>query len=51
MVCPFLLYWISRLWLLVHRRQIPEDPVVFVLKDKVSCLIGLAVAIALVVAA
>jgi len=49
-VCPLLLYWISRLWLMVHRRQVSEDPIVFVLKDKVSCFIGLAVVIALLVA-
>jgi 4-hydroxybenzoate polyprenyltransferase len=49
-VCPLLLYWFSRLWLLVHRHQIPEDPVVFVFQDKVSWVIGAAIAIVLVAA-
>ena len=49
-VCPLLLYWISRLWLMVHRRQIPEDPIVFVFNDKVSWLVGLLVGIVLIVA-
>jgi len=35
-ICVFLLYWINRLWLLCSRGQIHEDPIVFILKDKVS---------------
>jgi 4-hydroxybenzoate polyprenyltransferase len=49
-VCPLLLYWVSRLWLLVHRRQVPEDPVVFVCKDLVSYVVGIAIAISLTIA-
>ena len=49
-VCPLLLYWVSRLWLMVHRHQIPEDPIVFVFRDKVSWLIGVAIAVVLIVA-
>jgi len=30
---PVLLYWMSRLWLLAHRRQITDDPILFALKD------------------
>ena len=48
--CPFLLYWISRLWLLVHRHEVPEDPIVFVINDKVSYLVGFAVSVTLVLA-
>jgi len=33
---PVLLFWISRVWLLVHRGDMHEDPVVFALHDKVS---------------
>ena len=46
LICPLLLYWISRVWLLAHRGQMHEDPIVFALKDKVSYLVG---ALALVV--
>lgn len=34
--CPLLFYWISRVWLLVHRAEMPDDPIVFAIKDKVS---------------
>lgn len=45
MVCPLLIYWISRVWLLGHRGQLNEDPVLFALKDKASYLIGALVAL------
>jgi len=38
--CPLLLFWVSRLWLLAHRAQMPADPLVFVLKDPLSYGIG-----------
>jgi 4-hydroxybenzoate polyprenyltransferase len=40
LICPLLLYWISRLWLLAKRGLLPEDPVVFALKDWVSLAVG-----------
>lgn len=36
--CPIILYWISRVWMLTHRGDMHEDPVVFALKDKVSLI-------------
>jgi 4-hydroxybenzoate polyprenyltransferase len=39
-ICPLLLYWVSRIWVLAARRQIDDDPVLFALKDKVSYLVG-----------
>jgi 4-hydroxybenzoate polyprenyltransferase len=41
LICPLLLYWISRFWLWVHRGQVQEDPIVFVMRDRVSFLVGL----------
>src|SRR4030095_16389895 len=41
LICPLMLYWISRIWLLAHRRQMHEDPIVFALKDPVSYAVGL----------
>jgi 4-hydroxybenzoate polyprenyltransferase len=38
--CPLLLYWISRVWLLAHRGLMPEDPVVFAIRDRASLLVG-----------
>jgi 4-hydroxybenzoate polyprenyltransferase/phosphoserine phosphatase len=40
LVCPMLLFWISRVWLIAHRGQMHDDPIVFALKDRVSYLIG-----------
>ncbi len=40
LICPLLLYWISRVWLLAHRAQIHGDPIVFALKDRVSYIVG-----------
>ena len=36
MLCPLMLYWISRVWLLAYRGQMHEDPVLFVLHDRTS---------------
>jgi 4-hydroxybenzoate polyprenyltransferase len=44
-ICPLLLYWISRVWLLATRDRIDDDPVVFALKDKTSYLVGALVAL------
>jgi 4-hydroxybenzoate polyprenyltransferase/phosphoserine phosphatase len=35
-ICPVLLYWITRFWLLARRRQVTDDPVVFALRDPAS---------------
>lgn len=40
-VCPLLLFWLSRIWLLAHRGQMHDDPIIFALRDKVSRWIGL----------
>jgi 4-hydroxybenzoate polyprenyltransferase len=40
LVCPVLLFWISRAWLIAHRGQMHDDPIVFALKDKVSWGVG-----------
>ncbi len=36
LLCPVLLYWISRTWMLAHRGVMHDDPVVFAVKDRVS---------------
>jgi 4-hydroxybenzoate polyprenyltransferase len=35
-LCPLLLYWIGRMWLMAHRGRLPDDPVVFAAKDSTS---------------
>jgi len=39
--CPILLFWISRVWLIAHRGQMDDDPIVFALRDWVSHFLGL----------
>ena len=39
--CLLLLFWISRTWLIAHRGEMHDDPVVFALKDNVSRWVGL----------
>ncbi len=34
LACPVLLYWISHIWILSHRGQVPEDSIEFMFKDK-----------------
>ena len=50
LVCPLLLYWISRVWLFAHRGWMNEDPIVFALKDRMSWWIGLLAGAAFVLA-
>lgn len=42
--CPLLLFWLSRVWLIAHRGQMNDDPIVFALRDRVSRWVGLAFA-------
>lgn len=42
---PALLYWIGRVWIIAHRGQMDEDPVVFALHDRVSYAILVFIAI------
>lgn len=39
-LCVLLLYWVSRVWLIAHRGQMHDDPVVFALRDRVSQVVA-----------
>ena len=49
-LCPILLYWVSRIWLLAKRGQLPGDPVAFAVRDPVSLLSGALMAGVILVA-
>ncbi|MFV0672977.1 UbiA family prenyltransferase [Variovorax sp. tm] len=49
--CPLLLFWLSRVWLLAHRGQMHDDPIVFALRDRVSRWVGVVFALVFVLAA
>ena len=38
--------WLMRIWLLSHRTELDDDPVIFALRDPTSLLLGLGVALA-----
>jgi 4-hydroxybenzoate polyprenyltransferase len=40
LLCPLILYWITRVWFLAQRQQLVDDPVVFALRDRISRLAG-----------
>ncbi len=45
LICPILIWWISRFWLLASRGELDEDPVVFALTDRTSSLIGACIVV------
>ncbi|MBW2421216.1 MAG: UbiA family prenyltransferase [Deltaproteobacteria bacterium] len=51
LICPIMLYWISRIWFLARRRVLSDDPVLFATRDPISYLTGALVALVGLVAA
>jgi 4-hydroxybenzoate polyprenyltransferase len=47
LICPLLLYWVGRMWLLAFRDQIHEDPIVATVRDPTSYLVGALVGLTL----
>lgn len=45
LLCLLVLYWISRVWLITHRGAMHDDPVIFAIKDPVSRMLGIAIAL------
>jgi 4-hydroxybenzoate polyprenyltransferase len=45
LLCPLLLYWISRVWVLAGRGEMHDDPIVFAIHDWVSRAVGVVGAI------
>lgn len=50
LVCPLLLFWISRMWLLAHRGQIHDDPIVATVRDPASYVLGALVGLVMLLA-
>lgn len=36
LLCPVMLYWISRVWIIAHRGDMHDDPVIFAITDRAS---------------
>lgn len=50
LICPLLLYWITRLWFAVKRGELQEDPIVYAIRDRVSRGVGVAIVLLAVIA-
>lgn len=50
LLCPLVLFWIARVWMLAHRGQMHEDPVLFALRDRASYYLGVLAALILTAA-
>lgn len=47
---PLLLFWVSWVWMVAHRGQMHDDPLVFAIKDKASLAVAALIAISFGVA-
>lgn len=47
---PILLVWLMRSWLIAHRGEMNEDPILFAIRDRVSIFTGLVVVLAFALA-
>ncbi|MBZ5593278.1 MAG: UbiA family prenyltransferase [Acidobacteriia bacterium] len=45
LICPFLIYWLSRFLLISNRGTLHHDPIVFATRDRVSYLVAFCVAV------
>jgi 4-hydroxybenzoate polyprenyltransferase len=50
LLCPLMLFWMTRLWFRASRRLVDDDPVVETLRDPVSYLVAVAAAVAVLAA-
>jgi len=51
LLCPLLLYWVSRVWVVAGRGRMNDDPLVFALKDRVTYLTAVVAVLILYLAA
>jgi len=50
LICPIVLYQMARVWFLARRGQMPDDPLVFMIRDWRSQLTGAAVVVIMIAA-
>ena len=48
--CLVMLYWVSRVWIIAHRGNMNDDPIVFALKDRASLVCGVLIGIFMMLA-
>jgi hypothetical protein len=50
LVVPLMILWLYRVWLLASRGDLDEDPVIFAMTDRMSLVLGAAVAVIVLLA-
>lgn len=50
-VVPVFFYWMYRMWLKAEKNEIDDDPIIFIIKDKISIFLSLLILIIFVIAA
>ena len=50
LMTPLMILWLSRVWLLASRGELDEDPVIFAVTDRMSLIIGAAIALIAILA-
>ncbi len=50
-LCPLFVYWISRVWLVAHRGNMHEDPILWAFRDRVSYIVGFLMFVSMLLAA
>ena len=50
-LCPVMLYWITRVWLLARRGELHDDPVVFATTDPISWIAAVCMGLTIIGAA
>ena len=50
LVCPLVMYWNLRAWLIANRGDMSDDPILFALRDPASYVVGAITAVLLVLA-
>ncbi|TDJ35252.1 MAG: UbiA family prenyltransferase [Gammaproteobacteria bacterium] len=50
LICPLVLYWVGRLWILGSRGEINEDPLLFAMRDRRTVAVAVLAAIVLLAA-
>lgn len=50
LICPIVLYQMARVWFLARRGQMPDDPLVFMIRDWRSQLMGVLVVVIMIAA-
>ena len=43
LICPIILYWLTRAILITHRGEMHQDPIIFALKDKISLYVAISI--------